>query len=123
MGNRSVIIAPKNGMRGVGHPCALPTIDTRSHPRATGTGTELSMLGGGREGARGQQSEDALLRVRTYGVGDRDFFCLLLGFGGSLGGGVFFFCNSCLEKSQIFYKGFFCLFFLQASDGHRVGFC
>lgn len=42
--------------------------------------------------------------------------------GGKFGEGLFL-LNSCLgKKSRIFYKGFFCLFFLQASDGHRVGF-
>lgn len=51
-----------------------------------------------------------------------EFFCLLFGLGGKFGEGLFL-LNSCPgKKSRIFYKGFFCLFFLQASDGHRVGF-
>lgn len=54
------------------------------------------------------------------GVGG--LFLFVVWFGGSLEGVFFFFLIHVWKKSQIFYKGFFCLFFLQASDGHRVGF-
>lgn len=76
----------------MGHPWEVPPIDTSSQPGASGTGTEPSMLGGGREGARGRQSKDALLPVCTYGVGDRGQGLLLfiVGFWGEFGGSFFF---------------------------------
>lgn len=84
------------------------------------------MLRGSWEGTR-WEGEAVLLRMCTC------FLCvcvcacvdflLVAWFGGCSGGGVYFF-NSCLQKKKVEFsiKPSFCLFFLQASDGHRVGF-
>lgn len=65
------------------------------------------VLGGCGEGGHGHKSGG-------------NFSVCCLAWGDVWGGYFFKFMSG--KKSQIFYKGFFCLFFLQASDGHRVGF-
>lgn len=79
--------------------------------------------------ARGGRARDAAGQRRAapnvHVRGGGDVFCLLFGLGGLWGGwGVsfFFFLIHVWNKVNFSIKTFFCLFFLQASDGHRVGF-
>lgn len=86
--------------------CEEPTLDTGGAEHAWGAGR----VWGGWE--------------RGTSVGGIFLFVVWLG-GGSLGEGVCLFLKFMSggeKKVKFSIKAFFCLFFLQASDGHRVGF-